>query len=584
MLIRIVNSFAVIAVVGSALVMGLILYDFLITKQTVARQIVEQKSELVSIELDKFFMPLKQVSLTLRGHLMIPEIQTFDRKATNLFFIPIITEYTQISSVGLAERSGYELDILPDPEVGYWLNREVYVDEWGMIERWTRWKLTDSLLLVDSWENPLLTDPRERMWFSKVINKADSELYWTEPYVYNTTGNIGITASMRYSIRDDNQDFRILALDITLTDLTTFSQNLNLSIEDEVYILTGNRDMIIGLPEKYADMDMDDLHHSLLSDPYEFGNNALVQLMELNSEEMVTFNSDGARWWGKLERYLITSDQYLVVATLISEKDFSSRIDRTRNLMWVGFVFILSLSTLLLRNNKKLRSFGNELVKKNNQISAQKQHLLSEVHHRVKNNLAIMSALMELENMMIDDPVTNKVLSLIQSRILSMSAVHEILYKTDEYNRILIQEIMPGIIGYFSKKNPSITISCKNKVQPVKINVNQALTFALLMNELFHYMAKSSRITTSDADTNWEVLCNVITEGDQIFADIESNFHLDFKMRTDEIGFELIQVLLQQLEATMETDELPNGVRWRIAFQLDDKKGITSDRYTFDDE
>jgi two-component sensor histidine kinase len=299
---------------------------------------------------------------------------------------------------------------------------------------------------------------------------------------------------------------------------------------------------------------------------------------------MVTFNSDGARWWGKLERYLITSDQYLVVATLISEKDFSSRIDRTRNLMWVGFVFILSLSTLLLRNNKKLRSFGNELVKKNNQISAQKQHLLSEVHHRVKNNLAIMSALMELENMMIDDPVTNKVLSLIQSRILSMSAVHEILYKTDEYNRILIQEIMPGIIGYFSKKNPSITISCKNKVQPVKINVNQALTFALLMNELFHYMAKSSSITTSDADTNWEVLCNVFTEGDQIFADIESNFHLDFKMRTDEIGFQLIQVLLQQLEATMETDELPNGVRWRIAFQLDDKKGITSDRYTFDDE
>jgi two-component sensor histidine kinase len=584
MLIRIVNSFAVIAVVGSALVMGLILYDFLITKQTVARQIVEQKSELVSIELDKFFMPLKQVSHTLRGHLMIPEVQSFDRKATNLFFIPIISEYAQVSSVGLAESSGYELDILPDPEIGYWLNREVYVDEWGMIERWTRWELTDSLSLVDSWEKPLLTDPRERMWFSSVINKADSEMYWTEPYVYNTTGNIGITTSMRYSIRDEYQDFRILALDITLTDLTTFSQNLNLSVKDEVYILTGKMDMIIGLPEKYADMDMDDLHNSLLSNPYEFGNSALVQLMELNSEEMVSFKSDGERWWGKLERYLITSNQYLVVATLISERDFSSRIDRTRNLMWVGFVFILSLSTLLLRNNKKLRSFGNELVKKNNQISAQKQHLLSEVHHRVKNNLAIMSALMELENMMIDDPKTNKVLSLIQSRILSMSAVHEILYRTDEYNRILIQEIMPGIIGYFSKSNPTITISCKNKVQPVKINVNQALTFALLMNELFHYMAKSSSITTIEGDTKWLVLCNVITEGDQIFADIESNFHLDFKERKDEIGFELIQVLLQQLDATMEIDELENGVNWRISFQLDDKKGITSDRYKFDEE
>lgn len=562
--------------------MGLIYYDLNETKKVVANQIVEHKTNRVVSKLDEFFNPITTTMYTLREHDMFFGFQEVDKKELNLYFIPFITEYSSISSVGIANSSGYELDILPDTIDGFWLNREVFVDEWGMIEKWTRWHKSDELYVESSWESPLADDPRNRSWFIGAVERTDSSIFWTEPYIFNTNRSIGVTASLSYDL-PDKQNTHILALDITLDDLTLFSQQLSTTTMDEIFILTENLE-IIGLSQKFAGLSIEEFRDALLIDPLSIGNDALTKLIRSDVDKTSSFRVSSETWWGKLEQYPVSESQYFVVATLIPEKEFSYSLDGTRNLMVFGFSIILALSVLLVWNNRKLRKVGNDLKFKNSQISIQKQHLLSEVHHRVKNNLAIMSALMELENMMIDDPETNRVLNLIQSRIYSMSAVHEILYKTDEYNRILIQEIMPGVIGYFSKKNPSFTISCKNKVQPVKINVNQALTFALLMNELFHYMAKSSSITTSDTETNWMVLCNVVTEDDLIVADIESNFHLDFKERKDEIGFELIQVLLQQLEATMEADELENGVRWTISFQLDDKKGITSDRYKFDDE
>jgi two-component sensor histidine kinase len=580
-LIRIINSFAVSVVLISALVMGLIYYDLLNTKKVVANHIVEHKTNRVVSKLDEFFNPIMITMNTLREHDMYFGFQEINKKELNQYFIPYIKEFSSISSVGIANSDGYELNILPDLVKGYWLNREVFVDEWGMVEKWTRWHKTDDLELVSIWESPLVDDPRNRSWFIGAMERTEPSIFWTEPYIFNTNRSIGVTASLSYDI-PKKQKTHILALDITLDDLTFFSQQLSSTTMDEIFILTENLE-IIGLSQKFAGLSIEEFREALLIDPLSLGNEALTRLIRSDINKTSSFRVGSETWWGKLKQYPVSESQFFVVATLIPEKEFSYSLDGTRNLMVFGFSIIIILSTLLVVNNRKLRKVGNDLKFKNNQISIQKQHLLSEVHHRVKNNLAIMSALMELENMMIDDPETNRVLTLIQSRIYSMSAVHEILYKTDEYNRIHIQEIMPGVIGYFSKNNPAITISCKNKVQPVKINVNQALTFALLMNELFHYMAKPLRIKTGDSETNWVVQCNVVTEGDYIMADIESNFHLDFKENKDEIGFELIQVLLQQLEATMVTDELENGVLWRISFQLNDKKGITSDRYKFEE-
>jgi two-component sensor histidine kinase len=239
----------------------------------------------------------------------------------------------------------------------------------------------------------------------------------------------------------------------------------------------------------------------------------------------------------------------------------------------MGSITVLALSSLLVKNNRKLRQAGESLTQKNIQINHQKQHLLAEVHHRVKNNLAIMSALMELENMMIEDPKTNLVLDLIQSRILSMSAVHEVLYKTDKFNQIQVQEILPGITNYFKNSNPEIIVESSIQDEPVQINVNQALTYALLINEFMNYIKKSN----IDLTNEFKIKINVKYESDYIVTEISTNKIIDLIQDQNDIGFELIHVLIEQLDAYLTKVDLPDGIAWKVGFKLDDKKGITSD-------
>jgi two-component sensor histidine kinase len=570
---HIVNSFAIGVVVISSFVLGYIFYELTITKEDVATQIISQKSERINSELNEFFVPIEKVMRTLKDHNGFINIIDLNSDDLNLFYISIISEYPQISSIGLAHSSGYEINILPDTIEGYWVKRQVYVDAWGMIEKWTRWRKTETLTEVSSWESALKVDPRERSWFKGAASNSDLEIFWTEPYEY-MTGDLGITSSMRYPDFKNVDEFNIIALDITLTDMSNFSNRLSLSNKDEIYILTGDMNSIIGLPQKYQSININTLHSDLLYHPNEFGNESLIKLIEFGSDQIVSFSAESIKWWGILKQYPISLNQQLVLAALVPERDFSVRIDRTRSLMGFGFLIVISLSTLLLRNNDKLRQAGNELNQKNELIMIQRQHLLEEVHHRVKNNLAIMSALMELENMMIDDAYTNRILSLIQSRILSMSAVHEVLYKSDQFNRIQVQDILPGITNHFKKNNADVIINYKNQVEPVHINVNQALTYGLLINEYLNWILKSRHTHSDDCKIGFEVK----NEGDNIRTIIDINFKINFIHNQNDIGFEIISVLIAQLDATLTQLDKENGAIWVIDFKLDDKKGITSDK------
>jgi two-component sensor histidine kinase len=265
--------------------------------------------------------------------------------------------------------------------------------------------------------------------------------------------------------------------------------------------------------------------------------------------------------------------QSIVVATLIPEQDFSTKIDRTISLMLMGFLIVFTLTMLLKRINTQLRVTGKDLNQKNILIDEQKQHLLSEVHHRVKNNLAVMSALMEIENMMIDDPKTNQVLDLIHSRIMSMSAVHEVLYKSDKLNQIPVQEIMSGIIEYAIKSNSNIKIAYDIQAESVLINVNQALTYALLINEFLDKIKKSNR----ELKNNITIGISIKSEGDHIITVIGSNQKNEFFLDKHDVGANLIHVLVEQLEATLSKKEGTHGMLWEISFQMNYNKGITSD-------
>lgn len=116
----------------------------------------------------------------------------------------------------------------------------------------------------------------------------------------------------------------------------------------------------------------------------------------------------------------------------------------------------------------------------------EKNILLSEIHHRVKNNLAIIVGLIELQNADVQDEVTKSNLFETKNRIYSISGVHELLYQTDNFSDISFSEYINKLVSrlqnsFESQKRP---VKINKNISGLKMNINQAIPLGLLLNEL----------------------------------------------------------------------------------------------------
>ena len=131
------------------------------------------------------------------------------------------------------------------------------------------------------------------------------------------------------------------------------------------------------------------------------------------------------------------------------------------------------------RQNKKL----NERLQSSNK---EKEGLLHEIHHRVKNNLQIISSLISLKARQSASPETNEALQQLAGRIFSMGLVHEKLYQNESIQTIKLDEYLTEIsrhlISSFEEKERPVSLQLN--CQRVEIELDKALTCGLIANEL----------------------------------------------------------------------------------------------------
>jgi len=122
----------------------------------------------------------------------------------------------------------------------------------------------------------------------------------------------------------------------------------------------------------------------------------------------------------------------------------------------------------------------------------EKEMLLAEVHHRVKNNMAIISGLLELQEMMGDNP--KRALTDSLSRIKSMALVHEIVYKSESFSNIDAKQFTEQMADHLRVSLPEMDeVKVKTISELQKLNINQAVPLGLLVNELAFYICQFSR-------------------------------------------------------------------------------------------
>ncbi len=116
----------------------------------------------------------------------------------------------------------------------------------------------------------------------------------------------------------------------------------------------------------------------------------------------------------------------------------------------------------------------------------EKELLLREIHHRVKNNMQIVSSLLRLQSRQQDDPVTKAILDDSRSRISAMALVHENLYQPDNLAKVslrpYIQELAMNLFASYNIEPSRIVLI--TDVEPISINIETATPCGLIINEL----------------------------------------------------------------------------------------------------
>ncbi|MEX1212872.1 MAG: PAS domain S-box protein [Balneolaceae bacterium] len=218
---------------------------------------------------------------------------------------------------------------------------------------------------------------------------------------------------------------------------------------------------------------------------------------------------------------------------------------------------------------------GEEVIRASLQ---EKETLLSEIHHRVKNNLAVVSSLLELQAMHLTDPDQREELLKGTVRIKSMATIHEQLYQSENFSRISFENGVETLIQTIVETlRVGVDVDLKFDLAPLNLSINQAVPFSLLINEVMTNILKHAFRGRTHG-----VIRIRLREGpsERIQLEIEDDGPVFVPGRDQEVsgtmGLALIQLLTKQLKGEYRYHETDNGTRFTLSFDRSDEKGSGS--------
>jgi two-component system CheB/CheR fusion protein len=199
----------------------------------------------------------------------------------------------------------------------------------------------------------------------------------------------------------------------------------------------------------------------------------------------------------------------------------------------------------------------------------EKEVLLKEIHHRVKNNLQVIASLLSLQSEHITDSKVLVMLEEMNNRVRSIAAIHEMLYGSADLSRIdfagYLNTITKDLMSFFSDRAAKVQV--KVDADPVFLDITKAAPCGLIVNELltnsFRHAFPDKRegvITVSFRCPSEECTLVVSDNG----AGMPAKLH---PQNATSMGLQLLGLLVQQLKGKLEIDHT-SGTRFTITFAL----------------
>jgi len=231
-------------------------------------------------------------------------------------------------------------------------------------------------------------------------------------------------------------------------------------------------------------------------------------------------------------------------------------------------------SRIVKLNNQEVLCIVRDMTEKKriedkvNRSLKEKDVLLQEIHHRVKNNLQIVSSLLSLQSRYIEQPESIEIFRDSQSRIKSMALVHEKLYQSGDLTRIDLAEYIPDLVSDLFRSygvNYNI-VQFKINSENISLDINTAIPCGLIINELVTNSIKHA----FQGIIKGEIIIELKYEDDYLKMKVQDNgvgFPEEMNLNNIKtLGLQLVISLTKQLDGSIELIK-ENGTCFNIIFK-----------------
>jgi PAS domain S-box-containing protein len=185
----------------------------------------------------------------------------------------------------------------------------------------------------------------------------------------------------------------------------------------------------------------------------------------------------------------------------------------------------------------------------------EKEVLLKEIHHRVKNNMQVISSLMDLQADQLENAATRAILQDVTQRVRSMALVHEKLYQSTDMARIDFSEYTGSLLNYLWRAHGGAAsgIRLVFESEPVPLSINAAIPCGLILNELATNALKHAFRGREKGEVRVSLHGDAEGEVRIVVRDNGTGLPPDFDLRqAKSLGLSLVQILVKQLSARLE--------------------------------
>lgn len=227
---------------------------------------------------------------------------------------------------------------------------------------------------------------------------------------------------------------------------------------------------------------------------------------------------------------------------------------------------LVEIFNAMIRNREKAEESLRESEEGLHRSLKEKEVMLQEIHHRVKNNLQLINSLLSLQAESVDDSRIRAMFEECRNRIRSMAFIHEKLYSSTDMAHVDFKTYLESLVSVIAATYKGQDVVCSVEMEPLTLNVNVGIPCGLIINELVSNSLKYAFPDGRNGTIKIGITKN--TGGTYVLTAEDDGIgfprEVDFRS-TSTLGLMLVNVLTRQICGTIELSR-ENGTKFIITF------------------